>query len=62
VLVEVPVDAASEQRGRGGKISADQARAVRGMCVRLQKYLLMAWLDLQPELAEPRVMSMSGLA
>jgi len=27
VLGEVPVDAAGEQRGRGGKISADQARA-----------------------------------
>ena len=28
---EVSVDAAGEQRGRGGKISADQARAVCGM-------------------------------
>src|SRR5258708_27787412 len=29
-LGEVPVDAAGEQRGRGGKISADQARALCG--------------------------------
>src|SRR5215469_10308708 len=29
VLGEVPVDAASEQRGRGAKISADQARPMR---------------------------------
>jgi hypothetical protein len=27
VLGEVPIDAAGKQRGRGGKISADQARA-----------------------------------
>jgi hypothetical protein len=27
-LAEVSVDAAGEQRGRGGKISADQARVV----------------------------------
>jgi hypothetical protein len=31
VLGEVPVDAAGEQRGHGGKISADQARALCGM-------------------------------
>jgi len=31
VLGEVPVDAAGEQRGRGSKISADQARALCGM-------------------------------
>jgi hypothetical protein len=31
VLGEVPVDAAGEQRGRGGKISADQARALCGI-------------------------------
>jgi hypothetical protein len=30
VLGEVPVDAAGEQRGRGGKISADQALALCG--------------------------------
>jgi hypothetical protein len=30
VLGEVPVDVAGEQRGRGGKISADQARALCG--------------------------------
>jgi len=30
VLGEVPVDAAGEQRGRGGKISADQAPALCG--------------------------------
>jgi hypothetical protein len=31
VLGEVPVDAAGEQRGSAGKISADQARALCGM-------------------------------
>jgi uncharacterized protein len=31
VVGEVPVDAAGEQRGRGGKISADQARALCGI-------------------------------
>ena len=34
VLGEVPVDAAGEERGRGGKISADQARALCGMIER----------------------------
>jgi len=33
VLGEVPVDAAGEQCGRGGKISADQARALCGRMV-----------------------------
>jgi len=32
VLGDVPVDAAGEQRGRGAKISADEARALCGMC------------------------------
>jgi len=34
VVGEVPVDAAGEERGRGGKISADQARALCGKTAR----------------------------